>query len=43
MKPYNLTFLFNYKELFKLHNNCLYFLIIYKNIIFNSWEVGELF
>ena len=43
MKPYNLTFLFNYKELFKLHNNRLYFLIIYKNSIFNSWEVGELF
>ena len=43
MKPYNLTFLFNYNELFKLHNNRLYFLIIYKNSIFNSWEVGELF
>ena len=43
MKLYNLTFLFNYKELFKLHNNRLYFLIIYKTSIFNSWEVGELF
>ena len=43
IRPYNLTFLFNYKELFLLHNNRLYFLIYYKKGSFSSWEVGELF
>ena len=43
IRPYNLTFLFNYKELFQLHNNRLYFLIYYKKGSFSSWEVGELF
>ena len=40
IKLYNLTFLFNYKELFKLHHNRLYFLIIFKK---TNWEFGELF
>ena len=42
MKTYNLTFLFNYKELFKLHNNRLYFLVMFKS---NSltWYIGEIF
>ena len=43
IKPYNLTFLFNYKELFQLHNNRLYFLIFYKNSYYSNWEVGEIF
>ena len=42
MKTYNLTFLFNYKELFKLYDNRLYFLIMFKTNSHN-WEVGELF
>ena len=42
IKPDNLTFLFNYKELFKLHHDRLYFLIYFKaNSL--SWEFGELF
>ena len=40
IKESNLTFLFNYKELFKVHHNRLYFLIIFKN---NYWEFGEIF
>ena len=42
MKTYNITFLFNYKELFKLHNNRFYFLVMFKN---NSltWDIGEIF
>ena len=40
IKTYNLTFLFNYKELFKLYNNRLYFLFIFKS---SAWEFGELF
>ena len=43
IKPYNLTFLFNFTELFKLHNNRLYFLIYYKIDSYSNWEVGELF
>ena len=43
IRPNNLTFLFNYKELFQLHNNRLYFLIYYKTGSYSSWEVGELF
>ena len=43
IKPYNLTFLFNYQELFQLHNNRLYFLIYYKNSYYSNWEVGEIF
>ena len=42
IKTYNITFLFNYKELFKLHNNRLYFLIIFKNDS-NIWEMSEIF
>ena len=40
IKESNLTFLFNYKELFKLNHNRVYFLIIFKN---NNWEFGEIF
>ena len=43
LREYNLIFSFNYKELFKLYNNRLYFLIIYKNSIRTSWSMGELF
>ena len=43
IKPCNLTFLFNYKELFQLHNNRLYFLIYYRAGSYSNWEVGELF
>ena len=43
IKEYNLTFLFNYKELFKLHNNRLYFLIYFQNNTNQIWEFGELF
>ena len=44
IKPYNLTFLFNYEELFQLHNNRLYFLVYYTVITsYSKWEVGELF
>ena len=42
IKEYNITFLFNYKELFKLHNNRLYFLVMFKTNSHN-WEIGELF
>ena len=42
IKEYNLTFLFNYKELFKLHNNRLYFLVSFKNDS-ETWVVGEIF
>ena len=42
IKEYNLTFLFNYKELFKLHNNRLYFLVSFKNNS-ETWDVGEIF
>ena len=43
IKEYNLIFLFNYKELFKLHNNRLYFLVIYKKNSGTNWDMGELF
>ena len=44
IKPYNLTFLFNYEELFQLHNNRLYFIVYYTVITsYSKWEVGELF
>ena len=43
IKPYNLTFFFNYEELFQLHNNRLYFLIYYRTGSNSYWEVGELF
>ena len=43
LREYNLIFLFNYKELFKLYNNRLYFLIIFKNTVRTSWSMGELF
>ncbi len=42
-KEYNLIFLFNYKELFKVHNNRLYFLIYFQNNTNQFWEMGELF
>ena len=42
IKTYNITFLFNYKELFKLHNNRLYFLVMFKNNSQN-WDIGEIF
>jgi len=40
IKVSNLIFLFNYKELFKLYNERLYFLFIFKS---SAWEFGELF
>ena len=43
IKQYNLTFLFNYKELFKFYNNRLYFLILFKNDVPTNWDFGELF
>ena len=44
MKEYNLTFLFNYKELFKLHDDRIYFLIYFKEgSLLNYWDIGELF
>ena len=43
IKQYNLTFLFNYKELFKLYNNRLYFLVMFRNYESNTWDFGELF
>ena len=43
IKQYNLTFLFNYKELFKLYNKRLYFLILFKNDSSTNWDFGELF
>ena len=42
IKDYDLKFRFNYKELFKLHNNRLYFLIMFKTNSHN-WESGDLF
>ena len=42
IKDYDLKFCFNYKELFKLHNNRLYFLIMFKTNSHN-WESGDLF
>ena len=41
--PSNLTFLFGYKDLFKLHHNRLYFLIYFKNNTLSDWTIGELF
>ena len=44
VKEYNLTFLFNYKELFKLHDDRIYFLIYFKEgSLLNYWDIGELF
>jgi hypothetical protein len=44
VKEYNLTFLFNYKELFKLHEDRIYFLIYFKEgSLLNYWDIGELF
>ena len=44
IKEYNLTFLFNYKELFKLYNERFYFLIYFnKNNNNREWEMGEIF
>lgn len=42
IKQYNLTFLFNYQELFQLHDNRLYFLIMFKNKT-SDWSFGEIF
>ena len=43
IKEYYLTFLFNYKELFKLHDNRFYFLIYFNNENNQNWEMGEVF
>ena len=43
MKDYNLIFLFNYKELFKEHNNTIYFLIYFDGNTYSNWEIGEIF
>jgi len=43
MKDYNLVFLFNYKELFKVHNNTIYFLIYFDGNVYSNWEMGEIF
>ena len=43
MKDYNLVFLFNYKELFKEHNNTIYFLIYFDGNTYTNWEMGEIF
>ena len=43
IKTYDVKFLFNYKELFKLHNNLLYFLIIFNVDASTGWDLGELF
>ena len=42
-KQSNMTFLFSYKELFKLYHNRLYCLIYFKNNTLNDWTIGELF
>ena len=41
LNEYNIKFLFSYKELFRLFNNKLYFMIIFKNE--SDWTVGEIF
>ena len=43
INKYNLTFLFNYQELFQIYNNRLYFLIMFQNKTFSTWDFGELF
>ena len=43
IKDYNLVFLFNYKELFKVHNNTIYFLIYFDGNSYSNWEMGEIF
>lgn len=43
MKETNLTFLFNYKELFKLYDDQLYFLICFNKDNNQNWEMGEIF
>lgn len=43
IKEYNLTFLFNYKELFKFHNGSFYFLIYFDSHNNKEWEMGEIF
>ena len=43
MKDYNLVFLFNYKELFKVHNNTIFFLIYFDGDTYSNWELGEIF
>ena len=43
IKTYDVKFLFNYKELFKLHNNLIYFLIIFNVDASTGWDLGELF
>ena len=43
IKQYGLTFLFNYQELFQLHNDRLYFLILFRKTNVKGWDVGELF
>ena len=43
MKDYNLVFLFNYNELFKVHNDTIYFLIYFDGNTYSNWEMGEIF
>ena len=43
IKPNNLTFMFTYKDIFKLFNDRLYFLINFKDGNQTDWIVGELF
>ena len=47
IKTNNLTFIFNYKDLFKLYNDRLYFMIIFRDEKYTSyvplWTMGEIF
>jgi hypothetical protein len=47
IKTNDLVFSFNYKDLFKVYDNRLYFMIIFKNIEFSSsghiWIFGDIF
>ena len=47
VKTNNLTFIFNYKDLFKIYNNRLYFMVIFREEKYISylarWTMGEIF
>ena len=47
VKTNNLTFIFTYKDLFKLYDDRLFFMIIYKNEKYSTyvprWIMGEIF
>lgn len=47
VKTNNLTFIFNYKDLFKIYNNRLYFMIIFREEKYISytprWTMGDIF